>query len=608
MCGIVGYTCPQKNVSAAFRLFTRLMEESQVRGRHASGASWVSKGTLQTHREPLPASRLVQTATWKALETTPPTAILGHTRYSTSGDWHDNRNNQPLVAGGLAVAHNGLVSMATQPEFEAAYKVKTKTANDSEVLLRRVLAAKGDVAKGLERVYEVDPPIFACAFLDGAGKLTVVRDHIRPLWLFRVPKLNMTGFASTEDIIHRALGSLDYEYSVEEVEPYIVYGLTIKGATRLQALPFAIPSEARYRRPPVKNAMMAATTAPSKLEYDSPKHKQFDHRLHLRKSFKQYCVAAITSEEIDPAYSMMNYLFRRYELSKSQELWCCFLYGVFYHVGSVFLVLQEFPEMEKVDLGRLRKWHDKNWRQLCYNTDRKWEKSHLVEMVESYIEVIGGQTPTAQEEFYAPLLCGSPVENFHSVTRELRKLLRFGRYATYIYTEALARCVGLPLEADTIFLKESDSPRQGLAIALGKPEMGKGALTKEQWSWLEVEAMKLMREIQKEYPKLGMDHFYFESCLCSWKGFFRTTKGRYCGYYLDRMVHEIEQTRNTPVAAGVDWNVLYQFRREVIIPEYLGELADPPRQGVYRLWEHILRDTGRMVGLWPIVQRGLLKR
>lgn len=609
MCGIAGYKCGPKHTSKAFAVFTRLMEEAQVRGRHASGLSWVSRGKVTTYKLAKPVEELVQSKLWRDLATDAPTEAIGHARYSTSGDWHDNKNNQPVATAVLALVHNGLVSMATQEEFERAYGVRTVSGNDSEVLLRRVEKARGDLAKAFEAVYAVDPPIFACGLLNVRGDVTVVRDHIRPLWAFQIKKLSMTGFASTKDIIDRALAVLGYAYEVWETEPYTAYQLSEKSVEKRQKLAFAVPSELRFERPPIEQPMLQAAATPERAELDSPRYKQPDHRRNLRKSFKQYCVAAISTWEIDPNYPLINYLFRRFELSKSQEYWACFLYATFYHPGSVFYVMQEFPEFEKVDLGRLEKWHAANWRQLQYNTDRKYEKGHFVEMFVSYRDAVGGQHPTAQEEFFAELLTGTAVENFHAVTKALRGLWHFGRYSVYIYTECLARCMGMPMEADTIFLKESDSPRAGLCKVLGKDEWAKGSLAKDQWLFLEEEAIKLMREIQEEYPTLGMDHWYMESCLCAYKGFFRPTKGRYLPYYLDRMGHEIGQMRDgaAELTSGVEWNVLSQFRREVIIPEYLGELAEPPRTKVTKSMEHVLRDTGRMVGLWPIKQRGLLK-
>lgn len=611
MCGIAGYVVGAPGRAGALRLFQRLLRECQARGRHASGVSWAAEGRLEAIRVPQAAEGLLGSPQWVRLHSSPPGALIGHTRYSTSGDWHDNTNTQPIVVGRMSVAHNGLVSMASKDVFQKAYRLRTRTANDTELILRALQRRKGDYAAAFVDLYRVHPPIFSCAFLDADGTLTVVRDHIRPLWLFNIPELQLTGFASTKDIVERAMHKQGFKYSLEETLPYNVYRLTAVGSHAISSLPhtpsgYAGKPEPRYKRPPIVHKMLSKTRPASPATLDCQKLKMRDHRSQLRRSFKQYCVAAIASWEIDPNYALMNYLFRRYELSRSQEYWACFLYGTFYHPGSVFYVMQEFPEFEKVDLERLKLWHAANWRKLCYNTDRKYEKGHFVEMFESYRDLMGGQQPNAQAKFFDRLLTGKPTENFHNVTKELSKLWHFGRYSVYIYTECLHRCMGLPMKADTIFLKEADSPRAGLCRVLGKEEWAKGPLGKEQWLWLEKEADKLMREIQQEYPDLGMDHWFMESCLCAYKGFFRPTKGRYLGYYLDRMIGEIRQMQEAEITSGIDWNVLYQFRKECIIPEYLGELADPPRLKIDKKLEHTLRDTGRMVGLWPITERGLL--
>ena len=228
-------------------------------------------------------------------------------------------------------------------------------------------------------------------------------------------------------------------------------------------------------------------------------------------------------------------------------------------------------------------------------------------MFESYRDLIGSQTSSAQEEFFSGLLTDDPVQSFRQVTKELSKLWHFGRYSLYIYTECLHRCMGLPIKADTMFLREADSPRAGLAIATGHEELAKGSLNTEQWSLLEKEAASLMAGIQQKYPTLGMDHWFMESCLCAYKGYFRRTKGRYLPYYLDRMRAEIDSMVHEDITSGVDWNVLYDFRREHIIHEYLGELATPERTQVTRSLEHVLQNTGEMIGLEPIYARGVLR-
>lgn len=635
VCGIVGMKLlNQDHAKEAMAFVEQLLIQSEIRGKHATGFATLSrKGTghvVSVTKNSIPASEFVKSSNWRVLHTLPPRALIAHTRYSTSGDWKENDNNQPISLGCLAIVHNGLVSMATRPEYEPEYEVSCRTDNDSEIILQKVLYAlthtknskygedrsklvTQSIANGLRDIHKVDPPIFACGFLDSDGNIYAVRDHIRPLWFVYIKSWGFIGFASTRDIINRALKTTDLTeddgVAIWEADPYTVYKLgpgICKDAIKLE---FSYPKEYRFQRPNLVYHQWLTnrrcTNKGKDLRVDNGKTK--DYRKNMRECFKHYSVAAITSWEIDPAYPLLNYIFRRYEFSKSQEYWACWLYGVFYHPGSVFFVLNEFPEFEKVDIARLTKWHSENWQKLRYNTDRKWEKGHFVEMFISYRDLIGGQHPTAQEDFFTKLLTNQdPVKNFHQVFGKLRGLTRFGRYSIYILTEAYMRCMGMPIQADTVFLKEAASPRAGLCYALNKADWAKAKLTQEEWTELEEGLETLMTEIQEEYPEVPIDYWFMESCLCSWKGYWRSTKGRYIGYYLSRMADEILQMQETDITCGVDWKVLWQFRRECLMWELLGEYQRPPQLSIQKSMEHVMRDTGHMIGVLPFIKRGIL--
>lgn len=578
----------------------------------------------------MPASEFLKSREWEDMRRDRPMSLIAHTRYSTSGDWETNANNQPIAVGRLAIVHNGLVSMATREEYEPLYNVSCKTDNDSEIILEEIENAivvmegsgitdegsgviRSAIAEGLDRIHRVDPPIFACGFLDGDGNVYAIRDHIRPLWFVFIKAWGFIGFASTRDIIQRAIKKSgiteDLGVAIWEAKPYTVYTLDKHINRDAIELPFSYPKEFRFQRPDIIYHQWLdnrkQTNRGKDLQMDNGKTR--DYRKDMRTCFKHYSVAAITSWEIDVAYPMLNYLFQRFEFSKSQEYWICWLYGVFYQPGTVFYVLQEFPEFEKVDVGRLERWHAANWQKLRYNTDRKWEKGHFVEMFLSYKDMIGSQTPNAQEEFYSKLLKSKdPVKNFHKVFDKLKTLTRFGRYATYIMTEALARCMGMPIQADTVFLKDAASPRAGLCYALNRPDWAKAKLTQEEWTELEEGLEALMKEIKDEYPDVPMDYWFMESCLCSWKGYWRPTKGRYLGYYLSRGADEILQMQETDITSGVDWMVLWQFRKECLMWELLGEYQKPPQLCIQKSMEHVMRDTGHMIGLAPFTKRGIL--
>ena len=132
----------------------------------------------------------------RSLEANPPRILIGHCRYSTSGDFKDHRNNQPIVAAGLSLVFNGVISMKLKSEFEAEFGVKCDADNDGEIFLRKIEQG-------------VDPFLFLketkCSFagcwIEG-GRLFAARNEFRPMHKaeFRGASL----YCSTADIFARA--------------------------------------------------------------------------------------------------------------------------------------------------------------------------------------------------------------------------------------------------------------------------------------------------------------------------------------------------------------------------------------------------------------------
>lgn len=184
MCGIVGYSPDGGVVSSdAAHLFSRLYLESVVRGLHAFG---IATGALVVR-------------SFQATDVTgafdPSSACVAHARYSTSGDWHSHENNQPIVFGGVALAFNGVISMANKETYEREFGVSCVTANDGEIFVRRLLA--GDDP---ERFISSMSGSFAGVWLRD-GRLYAARNARRPMW-----RSDHHGrwYASTRDIFTRA--------------------------------------------------------------------------------------------------------------------------------------------------------------------------------------------------------------------------------------------------------------------------------------------------------------------------------------------------------------------------------------------------------------------
>lgn len=625
MCGIIGIQFVNKNRPEKAREFIEhLLLESKIRGLHATGAAAAVGGEIRVLKAALPAQKFLQVPEWAAFCDPLPDSMILHTRYSTSGDWRDDQNNQPLVTGILALVHNGIVSMGTKEEMEQAYGVALTTQNDSEIILRNIdrHLAQGEgistsIYAGLHDIHAVQPPIFACGLLSRTGEVYCFRDHVRPLYMFELPTLKLKGFCSTQDIFKRALlsaGLQEAKYALHRCEPYVVYNL---GSREKFPISFRYPDDHKYTRPAGLNAgvdkklLPTDARAPAAYLGLSP-DMAIDFRKVRRDGFMLWYAAQVLTD-IDPAFPTLDEIFDRYELSLEQQYWVAFLYAVFYENATVFLVMQEFPELEKVDVGRLQRWHDKNWKLLQYQTDRRWNKGHFVEMVKSYKALIGNQT---QHQFFNKLIVPyDPMASFNNCWTELHKVYKMGRHSVYAWTETLMRCLGLPIQCPSFYMDIAESSRNGLCYALGRDglvtkhdkKLSDGArISKAEIAYLEGELDRLMADIHVCFPKIPVDYMYLETATCSYKGLHR--RRRYLGYYLDRMAKEIKrgETKMAAISTGVDWDTLWQIRSEVFVPEFLGELQTPPWFDIRHELCEVFLNTGQLIHLEPLTKRGLI--
>lgn len=202
MCGVVGYVSSNPTGSG-IEAFCRLMTQSRIRGLHAAGIAY--RDTLGQIEVVKGRNLELPLQVLRSLTPTP-TTIVGHTRYSTSGDFQDMANNQPIVVDDSALVFNGVISMGTKEEFEKQFDVECASYNDGEVVLRK--EKQGHQAHDFVNSIEGS---FAGLIMNRIG-LRAFRNPRRPLWKSnRYP--DHIFFASTKDIFVRA--GFDPQYVVE---------------------------------------------------------------------------------------------------------------------------------------------------------------------------------------------------------------------------------------------------------------------------------------------------------------------------------------------------------------------------------------------------------
>lgn len=208
MCGVIGIHSKEANVA----LIEEIFRQSMIRGKHATGVSWLKNGTIHTIKEGIPVDEFIEKYDFNQFVNEDGGAyLIGHIRYSTS----DIRFNQPFSDGEISIVHNGVISQ----EPVEQWKYQTETSNDSEMILRSFQEEKHPL---------VDFPLssMAVCVLRENKSLTGFRNEARPLWVSQ--DKHSVYFTSTKDIAVRS-GLISTEkcsmytsYTVDEFGSFLI--------------------------------------------------------------------------------------------------------------------------------------------------------------------------------------------------------------------------------------------------------------------------------------------------------------------------------------------------------------------------------------------------
>jgi len=187
----------------------------------------------------------------------------------------------------------------------------------------------------------------------------------------------------------------------------------------------------------------------------------------------------------------------------------------------------------------------------------------------SYKNLLGN---TTQENYFLSLKQPTKQTTYDNCYTNLTQIKNFGRFTMFIYLEMINVLTGYDFEPTYLDLANAESCRNGLVYHLGHHELDTHAkdkkLTRKQINYLQYK----FKELKKEIEALDIQHkniWNIETTLCAYKKF---NKGkRYIGYYIERQRKEIEKME-TNINTGVDWSVLWEFRKETYNKKWLKEL------------------------------------
>jgi glutamine phosphoribosylpyrophosphate amidotransferase len=208
MCGIIGFITREKTIGQIEFLY-KLAVQSKIRGLHSFGLAFFDKEMITKKTRTLPGLDF-----FEDFLNSGSLSLIYHNRYSTSGDYQDMENNQPITIGDISVAVNGNISMKEKGEFEKEFGVRCITANDSEILLHKI------ESKEVLELLRYEGVTLAAVYLR-RGCLYAVRNDKRPLYKFNY--LNATYVCSTQDIAMRA----GFKNGLFPIKPFEIFEVNV---------------------------------------------------------------------------------------------------------------------------------------------------------------------------------------------------------------------------------------------------------------------------------------------------------------------------------------------------------------------------------------------
>lgn len=159
MCSVIGYKGQYDE-----ELLEKIFQYSRIRGLHSFGYSY--------YNPELTTKKFLDY--WEFMESIhkdKPNLFIAHFRYATSGDFFDERNNQPITLNSISVAFNGVISQGTKSEMEEEYNLTLPAENDGYILLQ----------KYKDREFLQSDITYAMVGLKDK-RLFGIRNERRPLW------------------------------------------------------------------------------------------------------------------------------------------------------------------------------------------------------------------------------------------------------------------------------------------------------------------------------------------------------------------------------------------------------------------------------------------
>lgn len=239
-----------------------------------------------------------------------------------------------------------------------------------------------------------------------------------------------------------------------------------------------------------------------------------------------------------------------------------FLFAVTYCVPSACVLFDEYESPGRIPADRLAYFKDR----LIFQSDRKYMRMKD-NFERCYADFVNNHSSVFQ--FLKNNYDGSHI-SLQKAIKEVSGWVMFGRFSAFLFLETLVCLLGIPFDNASIDWKHGDTATSGLLNLIGNDaqadyfdKTGK-LIVSEQFLDSALETVKEMARKSNASDNVTE----LETSLCAYRKFFKGS--RYNGYYLDRMLAELNQMKaEYPELA----NKLFEIRKRKFDAKYLGEIS-----------------------------------
>lgn len=263
--------------------------------------------------------------------------------------------------------------------------------------------------------------------------------------------------------------------------------------------------------------------------------------------FVRFCRLQLTSQDVDPMYPVLEYLYRGME--HEQALWHTVLYVGYYSIASATQVFDKVPHpaLLPASLAKLPTGVER----------RNFRDGSIVRHIDYVLALVAHYG--SLEAWLTHNFTDDYVHNWKRLQDTLQMPYGNGRWASYKTAEILQKAHHYPLQPTDMGLAFSTGPRWGLALFCSEVKGN----SKEDIKALETYGQQLRVTLLHFGVEMGIEQL--ETMLCDFHALYDGN------YYVG---HDIDQMQEQIVRAELETRLalpLYQARAATLAYKYLGE-------------------------------------